>query len=190
MTEESPLAGSKTVYYLPGHGGRLSTGLGQGLLNRGFNVTGRATVDAFRHLPFMEQVRIVTEDLQTHFWSPEDHVVANSFGAYLFLNAQAQLPPYPGHLLLLSPNLGDFEDSENQRVFSPPFPERLKKLVFAGKFPSPLNAKIHVGEQDWQSVPDTVVAFGQAARIPVTVVPNAGHMLGAEHVGGLIDRWL
>ena len=35
---------SRTVYYLPGHGGQLHTGLGEGLLSRGWQVTGRATV--------------------------------------------------------------------------------------------------------------------------------------------------
>lgn len=38
----------KTVYYLPGAGGQLSTGLGQGLMDRGFDVTGRETRGARR----------------------------------------------------------------------------------------------------------------------------------------------
>lgn len=29
------------VYYLPGHGGSLHTGLGEGLLSRGHEITGR-----------------------------------------------------------------------------------------------------------------------------------------------------
>jgi hypothetical protein len=32
-----------TVYYLPGMGGRLNTGLGQAVLDRGFQVIGRET---------------------------------------------------------------------------------------------------------------------------------------------------
>lgn len=35
---------SRTVYVLPGHGGQLHTGLGEGLLSRGWQVTGRAMV--------------------------------------------------------------------------------------------------------------------------------------------------
>ena len=34
---------SNTVYYLPGRGGEITTDLGQGLLDRGFSVTGRET---------------------------------------------------------------------------------------------------------------------------------------------------
>ena len=32
------------IYYLPGHGGRITTGLGQALLSRGYEVVGRETV--------------------------------------------------------------------------------------------------------------------------------------------------
>ena len=31
----------ETIYYLPGHGGLIRTGLGQELLDRGYDVTGR-----------------------------------------------------------------------------------------------------------------------------------------------------
>lgn len=72
----------QTIYYLPGYGGRLVNGLGEGILQRGFNVAGRETVGDFKHLPFMEQVEVVADDLKTHFWSEGDCVIANSFGAY------------------------------------------------------------------------------------------------------------
>jgi hypothetical protein len=39
-----------TIYYLPGAGGQLSTGLGQGLMRLGFDVAGRETRDEFRRL--------------------------------------------------------------------------------------------------------------------------------------------
>ena len=60
---------TKSIYYLPGHGGRLHTGLGEGLLGRGFNVAGRETVREFRSLPFQEQIQAVAEDLSTFYWS-------------------------------------------------------------------------------------------------------------------------
>ena len=55
----------KTVYYLPGHGGLLSTGLGEGLRSRGFSVAGRETVGDFRRLSFTEQIALVAEDTST-----------------------------------------------------------------------------------------------------------------------------
>jgi alpha-beta hydrolase superfamily lysophospholipase len=96
---------SKTVYYLTGMGGRLDTGLGQGLLSRGVGIAGRELVGEFRRLDFQQQIDLVADDLKADHWHEDAHVIANSFGAYLFLHAQAQLPPYVGKVILLSPSL-------------------------------------------------------------------------------------
>jgi hypothetical protein len=181
---------ARTVYYLPGHGGRLETGLGQGLCDRGWSVTGRQTLGDFRTLRFQEQVDIVERDLREHFWDEQAQVVGNSFGAYLFLHAQAQMPSYPGRVLLLSPIVGAFEDGERQMHFRPPRAEHLMRLVQEGSYPVPRHCEVHVGELDWQSVPDEVLAFATPLGIPVTVASGRGHMLGRDYVGPLLDRWL
>lgn len=178
------------VYYLPGAGGQLATGLGQGLMDRGFNVTGRETRGEFRSLPFDEQVQTIKQDLQAHFWHEQAQVVCNSFGAYLFLHAQAAMAAFPGRVLLLSPIVGEFTNEQARTSFSPPRPERLKELAQAGKFTAPVHCEIHVGADDWQSIPANVQAFGRLAGIPVTVVPKGGHDLGKAYVGALLDRWL
>lgn len=185
-----PSVDQGTIYYLPGYGGQLGTGLGQGLMDRGFDVTGRETRGDFRNLPFEEQVQTVMHDLQAHFWHEQAQVVCNSFGSYLFLHAQAQLPAFVGRVLLLSPIVGEFTNEQARTSFSPPRPERLKKLAQTGHFNTPVSCEIHVGEDDWQSIPANVQAFGQMTGIPVTVVPKGGHDLGKEYVGPLLDRWL
>lgn len=58
---------NRTIYYLPGHGGQLATGLGQGLMDRGFDVTGRETRGDFCALPFDEQLQIIADDLHPIF---------------------------------------------------------------------------------------------------------------------------
>ena len=108
------------IYYLPGHGGRLSTGLGQALISRGYEVIGRELHGEFKTLPFQVQIDHISEDLQGQFWEENAHVIANSFGAYLFLHAQAQLPSYPGKVLLLSPIVGDFGEEDRKMFFIPP----------------------------------------------------------------------
>ena len=85
-----------TIYYLPGMGGHLGSGLGQGLLSRGYDVTGRETTGEFRDLKFQSQIDAIAEDLRSNFWYEDSKVIANSFGAYLFLHAQMQLEPYIG----------------------------------------------------------------------------------------------
>jgi hypothetical protein len=180
----------RTVYYLPGHGGQLATGLGQGLMDRGFHVAGRETRGDFRSLPFDDQVQVVMQDLQDHFWHEQARVICNSFGSYLFLHAQAQMPAFVGRVLLLSPIVGEFTNEQTRTSFSPPRPQRLKELAEAGQFNAPTHCELHVGEEDWQSIPANVQAFGQLTGIPVTVVPKGGHDLGKAYVGPLLDRWL
>ena len=58
----------QSIYFLPGHGGRISNGLGQELVRRGFNVLGRETVGDFKKLGFDVQVATVAADLKTSFW--------------------------------------------------------------------------------------------------------------------------
>lgn len=100
------------IYLLPGFGSRLDTGLGGALLQRGFNVSGRETIGDFRALPFDEEVTVVSADLRHHFWRNDARVIANSFGCYLFLHAQAQLRPFVGRVLLLSPIVGEFTQTD------------------------------------------------------------------------------
>jgi hypothetical protein len=181
---------NRTAYYLPGAGGRITTGLGEGLASRGWAAQGRETIGDFRRLPFQEQVDTIAEDLRQMFWREDAHVVAVSFGAYLFLHAQAQLPPFPGNVLLLSPIVGQFSSEEIGLGFIPPRAEKLKNLADEDQFPTPLNCQIHVGSEDWQSNPVNVLEFSNRLGISVTVVPGLGHQLGKEYVGSVLDRWL
>ena len=178
------------VYYLTGMGGRLDSGLGQALKSKGLDVTGRELVGEFRRLGFQEQIDAVTHDLNEDLWSAEARVIANSFGAYLFLHAQAQLPPFIGKVILLSPIVGEFANQATEMNFIPPRSEYLIGLAKSGNYPAPLNCKIHVGAEDWQSNPTNVELFGSLTGLNVTVVPEAGHMLPKKYVGELLDNWL
>jgi hypothetical protein len=83
---------SNTVYYLPGRGGEITTGLGQGLLDRGYSVTGCETRGAFLKLNFQQQLDAICSDLQGEFWHEDTKLVAISYGCYLFLHAQLGMP--------------------------------------------------------------------------------------------------
>jgi hypothetical protein len=171
-------------------GGRLETGLGQALLAKGFDLTGRELVGEFRQLSFNEQVEAVANDLKSNFWDKDARVIANSFGAYLFLHAQAQLAPYPGKTILLSPIVGEFSNQETEMNFIPPRSEQLLELAKTGSYPAPLHCEIHVGSEDWQSNPKNIELFGALTGLRVTVVPEVGHMLPKEYVSMLLDKWL
>lgn len=181
---------TKAVYYLTGMNGRINSGLGRELLDRGFDVYGRELVEEFRKLDFSQQVDLVADDLQANFWQEDARVIANSFGAYLFLHAQAQMKSYIGRVLLLSPIVGEFSNKETGMNFLPPRADKLQRLAKAGSFNIPRHCEVHVGAEDWQSNPTNVTAFGSMLGIDITVVPNAGHMLPKEYVADLLSRWL
>lgn len=152
--------------------------------------TGRETTGDFKRLWFPGQLKRMAQDLQTDFWREDARAVANSFGAYLLLHTQAQMESVPGRVLLLSPIVGEFEDTENARNFSPPRADVLGKLASAGKLPIPRECEVHVGADDWQSVPENVSRLGELLGIAVHVAPGNGHMLDKAHVRGVLDRWL
>ena len=67
------------VYYLPGRGGELTTGLGQGLLARGVSVVGRETRGSFLKLTFQQQLDAIKSDLLDQFWHEEAKLVSVSY---------------------------------------------------------------------------------------------------------------
>jgi len=179
----------RSVYYLPGRGGSLQSGLGAALAQRDYEVTGRETTGAFQKLLFSEQVAVIAQDLQES-WDHDARIVANSFGAYLFLHAQAMLPPFPGKVLLLSPVVGGVVSQGNGPRFSPPFANRLLELAEAGQLTGPLRCEAHVGDRDWQCPFERVSRLGRLMNVPVHKVAGAGHLLPINYVATVLDRWL
>ena len=179
-----------TVYYLPGMGGRLHTGLGRGISDRNYKIVGRETLGEFQKLAFQDKIDIVKNDLVEHFWYPDAKVVVNSFGAYLFLHAQLAMDPYPGKVLILSPIIGGSNYDEKMMRFYPPRADFLMQAANEGTYPCPLGAQIHVGSEDWQSGPKAVMAFGDATGINVAILEGEGHMLNVNYVGGLLNQLL
>ena len=180
----------QSIYLLPGRGGRLDQGLGEALAGRGWLVYGRELHGEFQRLRFDHQVETIAEDLRAHFWHENARVVANSFGAYLFLHAQASLPPFPGQVLLLAPIVGEASHEERMLHFVPPRAGQLQELIGQGAYPASVRCEVHVGEHDWQSVPANVQAIGRPLGWQVSIVPVAGHQLPKAYVGSVLDNWL
>ena len=85
MTEKfHNLAYPDEIYYLPGMGGRLDAGLGEVLLRRGFAVTGRETVGAFKKMRFGDQA-----DWSCPAYVPVSQLIYAAFRS----NAKGLFPP-------------------------------------------------------------------------------------------------
>ena len=54
------------IYYLPGHGGRITNGLGQALVGKGYGVVGRETVGDFKKLDFNAQITTIANDIKDY----------------------------------------------------------------------------------------------------------------------------
>lgn len=189
MTFEA-ISARREIYYLPGMGGRLDQGLGQGLLKRGYSLTGRETAGDFKRLRFADQLEAVRTDLLGQFWHPDGLVIANSYGGYLFLHAQIELDAFPGRVLLLSPVIGQAANPRLAVRFFHPRADVLSKVSLEGGFPRPANIEVHLGADDWQAGPQALVDFCDALEIRVHVAHGRGHALGIDYVGSVLDRWL
>jgi hypothetical protein len=179
-----------TIYLLCGHGGRITNGLGQELSRRGFDVVGRETVGDFKKLDFDQQVSIIAEDLKANFWYEDSRVIANSYGAYLFLHAQAKMDAFIGKVLLLSPIVGEFSNEDIRMGFIPPYSKRLFEIASSGSYPRLKQCEIHVGSEDWQSNPQNVSAFAELVALKLHIVQNEGHLLPKIYVSNILDKWL
>lgn len=178
------------IYYLPGRGGRLDRGLGEALSTRGLYLEGRETRGEFVLLGLEKQRRQIAADLQNGFWQPDGRVIANSYGAYLFLQAQCLLPPFPGQVLLLSPILGPARAPHSPTTFIPAGYQALFELLATKRWPTPKQCKVHVGGNDWQCPLVEAKRFASMTGVSLHVVIGAGHMLGPDYVGHLLDKWL
>lgn len=179
-----------TVYLLPGRGGALHNGLGEGLLLRGLKVAGRETRGEFLRLSLSDQAEVIRRDIEGDFWNASGRVIANSYGAYLFLHAQSAMAPFPGRVLLLSPIVGYVVNEEVKRGFIPAQARKLAEQLRAPNYPAPLNCQIHVGSEDWQADPKAVQALEASLGASVHVVEGRGHMLGRDYVSKVLDAWL
>lgn len=181
----------KEVYYLPGRGGKLNTGLGEGLQQRGISVRCRELDGNFQRLSFQGQLDLIARDLND-YWTPDSHIIAVSYGAYLLLHSLAEMEPCPCKLLLLSPIIGGARDMESMRFFSPPREKKLMQMVLdePPTFPACTQLEIHVGEHDWQSQPERCKIFANSVKGKYSVLSDTGHSLGIKYVSDVLENWL
>ena len=183
------------IYYVPGRGGRLNTGLGLELSARGYDLIGREIANPgprdqsnpFASLSFKQQVEVIQHDLKTHAWAPEALVIGNSFGAYLIAHSILQLGNFPGKCLFLSPVLGAVKATG--MLFKPPKSSVLKDAIETRSFPSIL-LDIFVGSRDEHFLPEIAKQLSQQTLGKIIIIDGQGHRLERKTLSALLDQWL
>ena len=69
----------------------------------------------------------------------------------------------------------------------PPLAEKLFQLARAGNIPKAQRSEMHVGSLDWLCDSGRVCALGALIGVPATVVAVAGHLLGSQYIGKVLD---
>ncbi len=182
---------SGSLYFLPGRGEKPANRIEQFIATLGYANAAREMSGEFYRLRFSEQLDLIRSDLVAGFWEPNANLVGRSFGAYLLLQALADMDSFPGRLLLLSPVLGAAVANNGFYVSRPPRADKILQLAEGNGFPAPNQMEIHTGAADNGCDPSLAVRF--AAKVGNTqlhVVPEAGHKLGEEYTRSVLRKFL
>lgn len=179
------------IYWLPPYGALLSQGVGQTLSRFDVDVAGRETRGAFHALSFDQQVAIVKKDLLKYAWRRDGCVIAQAYGAYLFLHAQAQLLAFPGRLLMISPMMGCLpHEAESQSFRLPPYPSEIMRRATVRDLAFGPHCTWLVGEYDKIAPVQHVQLFAKQYQQTPQIVPGAGAHLDINWLDWRVEQWL
>ncbi len=183
------------IYYMPGRGGRLSSGLGLELNRRGWDLMGREIGGSgprdpnnpFTQLSFQQQVDVVQHDLSTHNWTEDALVIGSSFGAYLLAHSLVRLGHFPGRCLFISPILGSVQG--RGMLFKPPQAGVLNTAITNRSFCT-VAIDILVGSNDEQSPVALCEKLCSACNGRLVIAEHEDHRLEHSTVKKQLDQWL
>jgi hypothetical protein len=118
------------------------------------------------------------------------NVIANSYGAYLLLLSLVDQPSLPIRTLLLSPVLGRAISEERMLFSRPPREKTLHQAISEQRLGMPDHLEIVTGEEDEICDPALARQIGEQMNIPVSILPNEGHMLEQISVTLVVEKFL
>ena len=178
------------VIYITGRGGDANKGLGAYLKALDANRIGLSINGQFLKLSFDEQVTFVTK-LIGDFDSSDTYIIANSYGAYLCLQALIDAPQYLSRFLLLSPVIGAALNSKQMAYSRLPSSQKYKQVVADKRLTKPHSIEVHIGSEDAGydalAFDDLCVALGSNL---VNVIDGQGHGLERNTVQAIVTQFL
>lgn len=176
------------IFYISGRGGDIHTGLGEYLKKLSKNFDGLSLTDSFLNTPFSEQVSELRTAI-TAATEKQARIVANSYGAYLFLHALINLPKIESRVLLLSPVLGAC--MTESRYIRPPGVKTLYQALQDNLIPVPEHIELHTGEDDKTCAPVMACEFNELIPLhKLKIIPHQGHMIDKPVVRRIVKDFL
>lgn len=176
------------VFYITGRCGSLDKGLAKHLAETSNSFAGIAVdIHFLRQEPLtqVEQIRAAIEHYDGSAF------IANSYGAYLLLQALVECPNPPKKVLLLSPVLGLATAKDRMYASKPPLTKRLQAAFENNTLTRPTNFSVIIGSQDAIYNEAQACAlntyFGEST---VEVIEGEGHMLKPETVRDFLKSHL
>lgn len=176
------------VFYITGRCGTLEKGLASHLNAISSSFAGIA-VD----IPFLRQAPLVQiEQISVAINNHEDSIfIANSYGAYLMLQALVECPIPPKKVLLLSPVLGLAVAKDRMYASKPPLTKRLRTAFDNNTLTRPTFFSVIIGSEDAiynQTQANLLNTYFGAGT--VEVIEGEGHMLNPETVKTFLEKHL
>ena len=120
----------------------------------------------------------------------ECHIIANSYGAYLYLQSLIDHPPNPAKVMLLSPVLGRAMNTERMLFSRPPREKTLRTAIETQRLGMPSQLKIITGKDDESCDWELATQFSAALGADITVLEGEGHTLNREKISQAVASFL
>ena len=147
---------------------------------------GLANDSALHRLSVDEQISVVAE-----FSEAATHLIANSYGAYLWLLSRIDAAPSDTRVLLLSPVLGRAVDPEKMLASRPPRLKGLESAIAESRLVLPGEMRVVTGRDDDVCTYQTAIA--QCRKIGIedlSIIENEGHNMSHALVSKTITDFL
>lgn len=172
--------------YITGRGGSATQGLSLYLSKLVDDYQALANDAELHRRSVDEQINTVVE-----FCKPATHLIANSYGAYLWLLSRIDAPPSDTRVLLLSPVMGRAVDPEKMLSSRPPRLKGLENAIDEERLVLPKLVSVVTGKDD--NVCDYQTAARQCAKLGIvdlSVIVGEGHDMSHEVVSKTVDAFL
>ena len=172
--------------YITGRGGSATQGLSLYLSTLAEDYQALANNSGLHRLSIDEQIAIVAA-----FCEPATHLIANSYGAYLWLLSLIDAAPSETRVLLLSPVMGRAVDPEKMLSSRPPRLKGLENGIDEERLALPEGVSVVTGKDD--NVCNYQTAARQCAKLGIadlSVIEDEGHDMSHEVVSKTVDAFL